>query len=95
VERLHDGYTPVFEKDYRVAVLHDPAELTGSGQPPAQVSIDGSELAAVPGATIAQRAAALEASATDAWYYDDTLNRSVIKLIDDQPLRLIQLTYPT
>lgn len=95
VERVHDGYTPPLEKDFRVAVLHDPAESTGSSQSPAQLSIDGNNLASLPGATVAQRAAALEASAVDAWYYDDTLNRSVVKLIDDQPARLIQLTYQT
>lgn len=93
VERVHDGYTPPFEKDFRVAVLHDPAEPKGPSGPLAQLSIDGKEVDPLPGATTAQRAAALEASDGNAWYYDDILNRSVIKLVDDQPSRLIQLTY--
>jgi alpha-glucosidase len=93
VKRIHDGYTPPLEKDFRVAVLHAPAESAGSTPPLAQLSIDGNNVVAIAGATVAQRAAALEASTTDAWYYDDILNRTVIKLIDDQPTRLIQLTY--
>jgi len=93
VERVTDGYTPPWEKDFRVAVLHDPAEPTGSSGPLARLSIDGTEVDPLPGATAAQRAAALEASEAAAWYYDDILNRSVVKLFDDRPSRLIQLTY--
>ncbi len=95
VERVHDGYIPPWEKDFRVAVLHDPAEPTGPSGPLARLSIDGVELDRLPGATAAQRPVALEASAVNAWYYDDILNRSVVKLVDDRPSRLIQLTYRT
>jgi alpha-glucosidase len=93
VERLHDGYTPPLEKDFRVAVLHDPAEPRGPSGPLEQLTVDGNQMDPIPGATTALRAAALEASTVNAWYYDDILNRSVIKLFDDQPSRVIQLTY--
>jgi alpha-glucosidase len=93
VERVHDNYTPPSEKDFRVAVLHDPAEPKGPSGPLTRVTVDETELDPLSGASVAERAAALEASAADAWYYDDILNRSVIKVFDDQPSRLVRLTY--
>jgi alpha-glucosidase len=93
VDRVHDGYTPPLEKYFRVAVLHDPAEPKGPSGPLEQVTLDGNQLDPIPGATTALRAAALEASTSNAWYYDDILNRSILKLFDDKPSRLIQLTY--
>ncbi|HEX6527694.1 MAG TPA: TIM-barrel domain-containing protein [Streptosporangiaceae bacterium] len=93
VERIHDRYTPPFEKDFRIAILHDPAEPKGPSGPLSQLSVDGQQLTPLPGGTAAERAAALEASEVSAWYYDDLLNRSVIKVIDDRPFRLVQLSY--
>lgn len=93
VQRVHDQYTPPFERDFRIAVLHDPAEPKGPSGPLKQLSIDGQQLNPLPGATAAERAAALEASNANAWYYDDILNRSVIKIFDDKPARLVHLTY--
>jgi alpha-glucosidase len=94
VERVHDQYTPPFEKDFRIAVLHGPAEPKGPSGPLDQLSVDGQQLSPLSGATVAERAAALEASEVNAWYYDGLLNRSVIKIIDDRPSsRLVQLGY--
>jgi alpha-glucosidase len=91
VERVHDQYTP-FEGDFRIAVLHDPAEPKGPSGPVSRLSVDGQQLEPLAGATAAERAAAFEASQANAWYYDDRLNRSVIKIIDDRPARLVQLS---
>ncbi len=93
MERVHDQYVPPFEKDFRIAVLHDPGEPKGPSGPLSQLSVDGQQLTPLPGGTAAERAAALEASEVNAWYYDDLLNRSVIKIFDDQPSRLVQLSY--
>lgn len=95
VKREHDRYTPPLEKDFRIAILHDPSEPQGPSGPLEQLTIDGTHIDPITGPITAQRAATLEASTANTWYYDDILNRTIIKLIDDQPTRLIRLTYRT
>jgi alpha-glucosidase len=81
IQRVHDGYTPP-EDSFRVAVLHDPGESRGPNGPLTGVAVNGTGIDPLGGATPAARAAALEAATADAWYYDETLNRSVIKVLD-------------
>ncbi len=93
VERVHDGYTPPFEMDFRVAVLHDPSEPVGATGPVAQVSIDATTMEPITAGTVAQRMTELDASKVNAWYFDDVLRRTVIKVIDEQPSRVIELDH--
>jgi alpha-glucosidase len=95
VERVHDGYTPPLEKSFFVAVLHDPSEpkgAAGTGGPLAGVSI-GSALTPITAGTVAERAVALDQAPGNGWYYNEGLNRSVIKVLDDNPSITLVLTY--
>ncbi len=83
VERVHDNYTPRFEKYFFVALLHDPSEKRGASGPVQRVRIGGQELGLIQGGSPSGRAQALSASASNAWYYDEVLNISFVKVLDD------------
>jgi alpha-glucosidase len=97
VERVHDQYTPKFETSFFVAVLHDPAERQGSTGPLQSLSIqrDGNKQTVHPitGGTIEQRADALKGAGSDAWYYNETINVSFIKVIDNNKLITLSANY--
>jgi alpha-glucosidase len=97
VERTHDQYTPKFETYFFVAVLHDPAELKGSTGPLKSISIhrDGDRQTVDPitGGTAEQRADHLKASTCDTWYYNENINISFIKVIDNNKLITITADY--
>ena len=87
VERTHDQYTPKFETHFFVAVLHDPAERKGNMGPLQSMSIqrDSNKQTITPitVGTIQQRADALKEASGDAWYYNEAINVSFIKVIDN------------
>jgi alpha-glucosidase len=97
VERTHDKYTPKFETYFFVAVLHDPAEPKGSTGPLKSISIqrdgDRQKVDPMTVGTPEQRADNLKASITDAWYYNEHLNISFIKVIDNNKLITITADY--
>jgi alpha-glucosidase len=87
VERFLDNYTPQFETYFFVALLHDPTEPQGSTGPLRGISIqrDGNRQTVNPitSGTPEQRADNLKASASDAWYYNESINISFVKVTDD------------
>jgi alpha-glucosidase len=78
VTREHDGYTPPFEKYFFLAFLHDPAE-----QVPNAVQRAGNNLRMISGGSVDDRARQLAASDHDAWYYNENLRISFVKIFDD------------
>ncbi len=90
VERIHDQYTPKFETYFFVAVLHDPAESKGSAGPLQSISIqrdgDRQSIDLIVDGTIEQRADSCKAASGDAWYYNENINVSFIKVIDNNRL---------
>jgi len=90
VERTHDHYTPKFETYFFVAILHDPAEAKGSSGPLKGINIqrDGARQGAdlMTDGSIEQRVESCKAASGDAWYYNEDLNISFIKVIDNNGL---------
>lgn len=83
LQRVHDNYTPKYEKYVFVAILHDPGEKRGASGPLQRVRIGTRELRLIQGGSPAARAQALSASADSAWYYDESVNISFVKVLDD------------
>lgn len=83
LECTHNGYTPKYEKNYFVAILHDPAENKGSSGCLQKVRIGGQEIRLIQGGSIAERSSSLNASYDNAWYYNENINISFIKVMDD------------
>lgn len=86
VERVHDNYTPRLEQSFFVAVLHSPFEAIGSSGPLCNIWRDGQAIRLITEGSPEQRAAALAASNDDAWYYNEHINASFIKVFDNNPL---------
>lgn len=76
VKRVHDGYTPI-EDFFFVAVLHDPGEQKGTHGPLQSISIGGQQQ------PIVNDSGALWGSPNNAWYYNESLNISFIKVFDN------------
>lgn len=92
IDRVHDGYKP-FEEYFFVAVLHDPNEERGASGPLKSVTINGQNLEAIANGSIQERADALSGSSTNAWYYNESINISFIKIFDNSPSVSIQAEY--
>jgi hypothetical protein len=97
VERTHDNYTPQFETSFFVALLHDPAEPKDGMGPLKSISIqrdaDRQTVNPITLGTPEQRADNLKASASDAWYYNEHINISFIKVLDNNKLITITADY--
>jgi alpha-glucosidase len=93
VERLHDNYTPKWEKYFYVAVLHDPAEVQGGSGPLKGVCISGQKIELIAGGTPEERASGLGLSEDNAWYYNENINISFIKVYDSSPSIVITAEY--
>lgn len=85
IDRVHDNYTPALEKYYFVAILHDPAETRGVSGCLQRVKIAGQDVELITGDTSEQRSHALNASSNNAWYYNENVNISFIKVFDNNP----------
>jgi alpha-glucosidase len=89
IERIHDHYTP-FEKYFFVAILHDPSELPQrdsnskkrTSSPLKKVSINEEEITLITGDTPEIRAESLNNYQQNAWYYNDNIDVSFIKVFD-------------
>jgi alpha-glucosidase len=77
VSRMHDGYTPPLEKYFFVGVLHSPEEST-----PSAIQMAGTSLEKLSGGSTQQRADQLAASETNAWYYNEDVRISFVKVFD-------------
>lgn len=84
VERIHDNYTPKFETYFFVALLHDPDETKGKTGPLKNIRIGDQEIDSMTGGTPDEGSNRLNASGGNAWYYNENLNISFIKVFDDR-----------
>jgi len=93
VERIHDNYTPSLEHYFFVAVLHDPSEARGSAGPLRSISIAGHEIHPIVDGTSEQRADVLNNASDNAWYYNENVNISFIKVFDNSSSIIIRAEY--
>jgi alpha-glucosidase len=93
VERVHDNYAPKLEKYFYVAVLHDPAEICGNSGPLKGVSISGQKTELITGGTPEARASQLSSSENNAWYHNENINISFIKIFDNGPSIVVRAEY--
>jgi alpha-glucosidase len=84
VRRIHDGYRPPYEDYFFVAILHDPSESNA----PSAIQFAGKPLAALTGGTPEERADRLGANRESAWYYNENLRISFVKVFD-QPEEIV------
>ncbi|NEP85302.1 MAG: alpha-glucosidase, partial [Okeania sp. SIO3B3] len=92
VERVHDNYKP-FEEYFFVGILHDPREQRGATGPLKGITINGQYLGALSGETPEQLSQQLQNSGSNAWYYNQNINISFIKVFDYSPSISIQAEY--
>ena len=85
VVRVHDNYTPKFEKYFFLALLHDPSEVKGSTGCVKEITIEGGVIERISGGNIDQQSAALNRAASNAWYYNENINITFVKVFDDRP----------
>ena len=85
IERVHDNYTPPLEKHLFVAILHDPSEASGASGCLRRVTLNGQEVRLLSGGSPEQRADDLKASPDAAWYYNENIRVSFVKVPDDAP----------
>jgi len=93
VNRIHDGYTPKFERYFFVAILHDPLETRAASGCLRSVKIAGQEIDLITDGTPEQRSNTLSALSSNGWYYDENINTSFIKVFDDSPSIAITAEY--
>jgi alpha-glucosidase len=93
VTRIHDGYTPRFERNFFVAILHDPLETKTASGCLRSVRICGQEIDLITGGTTEQRSNTLSAHSSNGWYYNENINISFIKVFDDSPCIAITAEY--
>jgi alpha-glucosidase len=93
VERVHDSYTPPLENYFFVAILHDPSESRGVSGCVKRVTIGGQEVELITGDTPAQRSQTVNASLNSAWYYNENINVSFMKVFDNNPIISIVAEY--
>jgi alpha-glucosidase len=85
IERIRDNYTPRFEAYFFVAILHDPNEARGSNGPLLRIKRDQRDIRPIMDGSPESRAAQLNASSEDAWYYNENIRVSFIKVLDSSP----------
>lgn len=82
IRRDHDRYTPP-ENFFFVAVLHDPSEPV-----PATIRLNGEAVGLISGGTPESRANQLVDSNSVAWYHNDNIHISFVKVFD-QPAEIV------
>eukprot|EP01116_Phalansterium_solitarium_P018762 TRINITY_DN5086_c0_g3_i1.p1 TRINITY_DN5086_c0_g3~~TRINITY_DN5086_c0_g3_i1.p1 ORF type:complete len:1057 (+),score=440.53 TRINITY_DN5086_c0_g3_i1:132-3302(+) len=96
ITRPFDNFKPVYETFYFVAILHAPSENapgTATG-PLATVTVSNVVLTEIAGSlSPSQRADALAASTTDAFYYNQDINITFVKVFDTSDNISIELKY--
>jgi alpha-glucosidase len=93
VARLHQGYIPR-ESYYFVAVLHDPGALTqGGARPIDRITRNGQLLSAIEGNVAEERADRLARHDRDAYYYNENIHITFIKVFDTADFVSLTLEY--
>ena len=93
IERIHDNYTPPLETYFFVAILHDPAEQKGGNGPLVNIKINDTDIALITGSSPDQKANGLLYATVNAWYYNETINISFIKVLDNASKITLTATY--
>lgn len=81
ITRGHDGYQPL-ETFFYVALRHDPSECPSDRDAIDHVELDGAPVEKIICGTTQERDAALRASTGNAWYYNDVIRTSYLKVFD-------------
>ena len=91
IEREHDNYTP-FEKYFFIAILHDPSELPTrdvnnkrNSSPLQSISIGNQQIPLITNGNSQERANQLSNSQKNAWYYNENIDISFVKVFDNSP----------
>lgn len=84
VSRVHDGYTPKYEKYFCVAVLHDPADAESPVQ---DIKINGKSIKKT------ETKDAFEAMETNVWYFSPAQRISFVKVMDDKAEITVDVVY--
>ncbi|MBE9212004.1 alpha-glucosidase [Plectonema cf. radiosum LEGE 06105] len=99
IGRVHDNYTPP-EKYFFVAIMHDPSELPTrdlnnrrNSSPLRSISIDDREIPLITNGNAEERANQLSNSQKNAWYYNENIDISFIKVFDNSPSLSISAEY--
>jgi alpha-glucosidase len=93
VERVHDNYTPPLEKYFFVAILHDPAEIKGASGCVKRITIAGQGIEFITGDSTDQLSYRLNAASNNAWYYNENINISFVKVFDNNQIISIVAEY--
>ena len=84
VLRVHDGYTPQYEKYYCLAILHDP---TDAEYPVNDIKINGDAIAK------SDTKDAFESAQVDTWYFNQSERITYVKVMDDKVEALVDVGY--
>lgn len=76
-----------------MGVSNDPNEAQGNSGPLFSVTVAGQKLTPVTDGTIDQKANAVNNSATNAWYHNESINITFIKVFDNSSSITIQAQY--
>jgi alpha-glucosidase len=93
IKRIHDGYTPKYEKYYFVAILHDPSETKSSTGCLKGVTIDGRTLDMMNTGSLEKRSSDLYTMDSEGWYYNEDINSSFIKVKDTEQSTTVTAEY--
>jgi alpha-glucosidase len=93
IDHKHKNYTPIFEKYFFVAILHEPSETLGSNGPVQSISVDGELLSALTLGDSQQAADALNIVPANSWYYNRDINITFIKVFDENQNISITIRY--
>ncbi len=84
ISRVHDGYTPKYEKYYNVSVLHDP---TDAEYPVADIKINGTSVVKV------KSKEDYETAEADVWYFNQEERASYVKVTDNKAEVVMDVIY--
>ena len=84
IKRVHDKYTPKYEKYFRLAILHEAAE---ADRPVKEIRINGGAITEV------RTKEALDQAGGDAWFFDPAQKISYVKVIDNKEDALVDVIY--
>jgi len=97
IKRIVDNYTPVYEKYFFIALLHDPTETDGKCSPIKNIQIQyekvfmkDTQCKLIPDGS-AKEAELLNNSTTNAYYYNKDINTTFIKVFDEYDTKHIRV----
>ena len=92
LERTHDKYQPK-EDFFFIAILHDPSETTGNSGPLKNITINGQAVGLITGGDTGEQSYQLSGSSKNAWYYNENIKISFVKVFDNSSSIKIQADY--